>query len=360
MRLRLISLLALALLALQPLSARAEQVIQGSFRPTTTICVNPSTNLLESCGGGGGGSAAPFALTGHTLLAVTTSTGRVALPSADTTVVLGNIGSNTVYFKLGSGSVTAATTDVALLPGAYMQVAAGTSVDVAGITAASTSTLDVMTGTGSGFVTSGTGSSTTDQPVVCNTPCAISGTTTSNQGAAGIAPWPVAFGTDATFSYAVVGLVPVASATDIAVVQASGSKITRIVSIEVSCVAGTLGIFDVSLVKRSTANTGTANTITGVPNLSTSLAATATVKTWTAGNPTLGTAVGTVAAKKLTCTTAATPPLPADSVRFDSGMMDGGLPLTLIAGGVEGVGVNLNGGTVSSGLIDLTIRTAER
>jgi len=41
------------LLAAAP--TRAEMLVAGAFRPTTVTCVNPTTNLLESCSGGGGG-----------------------------------------------------------------------------------------------------------------------------------------------------------------------------------------------------------------------------------------------------------------------------------------------------------------
>jgi hypothetical protein len=54
---------------------------------------------------------------GNATLAVTTSTNRVALPTSDKGLVLRNRGSNDAYFKLGSGSVVATTSDFLIKAG---------------------------------------------------------------------------------------------------------------------------------------------------------------------------------------------------------------------------------------------------
>lgn len=62
---------------------------------------------------------APFTPGNSASLAVTATTGSVALPSGSGTVLrLMNDGSTTLYFKFGTSAVTAATTDTPILAGA--------------------------------------------------------------------------------------------------------------------------------------------------------------------------------------------------------------------------------------------------
>lgn len=89
-----------------------------------------------------------FAPNGSTAtLAVTTSTGRVALP-AGTVVLVSNTGSTTAFAKLGSGSVTAATTDIPIFGNSTIAMTVGANVDLAAITASGTTTLNLQGGTG--------------------------------------------------------------------------------------------------------------------------------------------------------------------------------------------------------------------
>lgn len=103
-------------------------------------------------------------------------------------------------------------------------------------------------------------------------------------------------GIKTSYSASVVGLVSVATATDIFTITGSATKTIRITRLEFSgtTTSGSgLGV-NLSLIKRSTANSaGTSSASTVVPHDSSNAAATATVLSYTA-NPTLGTTVGAV------------------------------------------------------------------
>lgn len=103
-------------------------------------------------------------------------------------------------------------------------------------------------------------------------------------------------GMRATYGAAAHALTSAANATDIFTVTGSSSKTIRITRVLFSSTEGSNGIHLVRFIKRSTADSGgTSSAITAVPYDSASAAATATVLAYTA-NPTLGTAVGDLAA----------------------------------------------------------------
>lgn len=91
-------------------------------------------------------------------LAVTTATGRVALPGTGPTVILTNNGSTDLALKLGGSTVTAATTDFLLPSGRSTVIARQTNTYVAAITATSTSSLVAQTGSGAPTFSGGGGS----------------------------------------------------------------------------------------------------------------------------------------------------------------------------------------------------------
>lgn len=81
-------------------------------------------------------------------LSVTSSSGNVALP-AGTVVAVTNTGTtNTAYIKLSVGAGTAATTDMALVPGATVGLTVGSNTYINAITSTSTTTLRMAGGTG--------------------------------------------------------------------------------------------------------------------------------------------------------------------------------------------------------------------
>ena len=304
-------------------------------------------------GGGGGGSASPFASTGHTTLSVTTSTARVAFPSADTTIVIGNTGTNRLHFKLGSVSVTAATTDVYLAPGMFAQYAANSAVDIAAITDTGTTTLDVQSGTGSVFA-SGGGGCILDTSGNCADPAATGNvnvltmpTVSVTQGSP---PWVMTMAKDTDYiamgNNSGVAYSPAASGTDIFTLTGSATKTVAVVGVWYSCLATAASPQEVYLAKRSTADTsGTSSAPAKVPTDSGNTAATATVLAYTV-NPTPGSLVGNVGGGKVTCANGTTP-VSGGGFGQAANLLAGGQPI-LLKGTSEVLAINL-GGTTASG-----------
>jgi hypothetical protein len=101
-----------------------------------------------------------------------------------------------------------------------------------------------------------------------------------------------------TYSACIVGQVPATTAGDCFVLNWV-SKVIRLRRIQVTGTATTATTIDVTLVRRSTADSaGTSTTPTIVPHDSANPAATATVRAYTVA-PTAGTLVGVICAEKL-------------------------------------------------------------
>jgi hypothetical protein len=94
------------------------------------------------------GTDSQFTPTGSATLAVTNATGRVALPNNDPTIIIQNTGSNAAFFNLGGSTVTATTSNYSLPSGVQIAVTPGTSTYIAAITSSSTTTLNIIQGTG--------------------------------------------------------------------------------------------------------------------------------------------------------------------------------------------------------------------
>jgi hypothetical protein len=106
-------------------------------------------------------------------------------------------------------------------------------------------------------------------------------------------------GTKATYSSASVGVSLAATATDFWELIGSATKTVRVLRITITGTATAAASADVLLIMRSAADTGgTATQPTIVPNDSNNAAATAVINLYSA-NPTLGTSVGTIRARKL-------------------------------------------------------------
>lgn len=106
-----------------------------------------TSGVNVTCTSGCGTPATP-ALSSNTpaSLAVTNATARVAFADNTTTFPAANLlndGAAELFFALGNGAVTAATSNQALPAGRSICVAIGASLDVAAITAAGTTTLTV-------------------------------------------------------------------------------------------------------------------------------------------------------------------------------------------------------------------------
>lgn len=86
---------------------------------------------------------------GQATLSVTTSSDKVALPtSSGVTSWLYNSGSATLFFKYGTSTVTAATTDFPLPAGACVAYSSSPNTHIAAITSSGTATLRITQGVG--------------------------------------------------------------------------------------------------------------------------------------------------------------------------------------------------------------------
>lgn len=137
-----------------------------------------------------------------------------------------------------------------------------------------------------------------------------------------------------------------ASATDIFTLKGSATKVVTVTSIECSGLATTAGAAELTLIKRSAANTGGTSTApVAVPVQSTLPAGTAAVAAYTA-NPTVGTAVGTVGSKVvgLPLATGAG----GGGVSWDF-VSDGFSQPIVLRGAAQSLSVNGNGATLAPG-----------
>jgi len=133
---------------------------------------------------------------------------------------------------------------------------------------------------------------------------------------------PPGDGAKMTYSACATSLAAVNLATDLFTISGSATKLVKVVRISITGISTGGNMAPITLLKRSTANTGgTSATITSVPHLSTDPAATAVVTSYTA-NPTTGTLVGTLRSMRVS--------LPA------SGLSGANTPQDLLAGTLPG------------------------
>lgn len=94
------------------------------------------------------GGIAAFQPTGTASLSVSSSSSRVVLPSADATLLLTNTGTVDAFFALGNESVVATINSTPIKAGQVLGLAVGSATYLAAITASSTTSFSVTTGTG--------------------------------------------------------------------------------------------------------------------------------------------------------------------------------------------------------------------
>jgi hypothetical protein len=163
-----------------------------------------------------------------------------------------------------------------------------------------------------------------------------------------------------TYSATSVNFAPAANATDLFTITGSATRTVRIRRVVVDGIKTATSHEIVQIIKRSTANSGgTSTTPAGVPHDSTNTAATAVARAYTA-NPTLGTAVGTMLAKRVVFKAAT--PGNAQSVGagviFDERFGDANQAIFL-RGTSEVLAVNLNGVTLTGGSVTVTVEWSE-
>lgn len=162
-------------------------------------------------------------------------------------------------------------------------------------------------------------------------------------------------GLKASYSAAINGLVPAATATDVFTIYGSASKTVRITRISTIGTATSLTDVPVSLIKRSTINTtGTSTAQTAVPHDSNSVAASATVLAYTANPGALGTAIGAIRSSVLSLSAATGAPAPTTwdfTTRNTQGI--------LLRGVTQGLALSFNSTSVTAGSVNIEIEWSE-
>lgn len=144
------------------------------------------------------------------------------------------------------------------------------------------------------------------------------------------------------------------TATDIFTITGSASTTVYITKVFISGTQATYGLVDISLIKRSTADTGgTSTAVTAVPHDSNNAAASATILSYTA-NPTVGTPVGSVRRGYTPVTALTTAVNP--TVIFDFG--DKGQPM-ILRGTAQVLAVSLNGASMTTPSFSISIEWYE-
>lgn len=160
-----------------------------------------------------------------------------------------------------------------------------------------------------------------------------------------------------TYAATGVGIVPAASATDIACLTGSATKIIRVQRIRVSGTAGTLVTLPVLITKHISANTGgTAATGTALPVPypldSTDAAVSATATAYTANPTVVDSAAGIISAATISLNTTAAL-VAQGELHFDWFARNYAEAPTL-RGIAQQVCVNLNGISITSGLVNIS------
>lgn len=157
-------------------------------------------------------------------------------------------------------------------------------------------------------------------------------------------------GSKLTYASAIAGLALAAAATDVFTLTGSASKTIRIHEISITGSATAAAFANISIIKRSTANTaGTSTTPAVVPHDSANAAGTAVARAYTA-NPTLGTTVGTIKSTRMLF----------DSTTIVSTAyvwQQGSNPCQAIVlrGTSEVLAINMNGVTFTTGVVNIHI-----
>jgi hypothetical protein len=164
-------------------------------------------------------------------------------------------------------------------------------------------------------------------------------------------------GTKLTYSAATSALASVALATDIFTIFGSATKTIRVSKVQISCTQTTAGEINPALIVRSTTNSGgtTANP-TKVPHDSNSVAASATVTSYTGNATTLGTTVGTIRADKLFAPAAAATSA-GSNLFYCFGASFG--QAVVLRGTGQGLCLNLGGTTIAGSSFNIWIEWTE-
>lgn len=159
-----------------------------------------------------------------------------------------------------------------------------------------------------------------------------------------------------SYSASFLGLTPASSATDVAKICGSATRLVRVTKVEFSGRATTAVSADIILVKRSAVNTGgTAVSMTNIPYDSGFSAASAVAQVYSA-NPTVGAAVGDIGSRQyflgnLTTTISQSPIVWLFGDRPSSAV--------ILRGVAQCLTVNLDGVSYSGGVLDIGFEWTE-
>lgn len=163
-------------------------------------------------------------------------------------------------------------------------------------------------------------------------------------------------GVKSTYSASIATLVPAATATDIFIINGSATKTVRILclSFEMTTTSGSGASVNISLIKRSTANTGgTSTTLSNVAHDSNSAASTCTVLAYTANPTAVGTAVGAVRSFRYSVPAANT----IDPVSLFFGDRPG--QAIVLRGVAQSLAINFNAGSFTGAIISIDVEWSE-
>jgi hypothetical protein len=162
-------------------------------------------------------------------------------------------------------------------------------------------------------------------------------------------------GYKATYAASISGLTIANAATDVFTLTGSATKTIRIISVSLDGLQTTASMETFIGLKRSTANTGgTSTSPASVPFDSSSAAATATPRAYTA-NPTTGTLVGNVIASNVRLNTATG--TPGNPILWQFGNYCG--QAVVLRGTSQVFAINFNGGTATGNVINVTVTWTE-
>lgn len=184
-------------------------------------------------------------------------------------------------------------------------------------------------------------------------------TVVATVGVSGVAPVPVT-----SFKYAVLALAPVATPTDVVVIQGSASNVVRIKRIKLTGQATGQGAMPVQLIRRSAAYNAIGSAVLTAVNAgkydTMGSAATAVVSTvGTANFTTVGTAVATIEVGRLGMPALGTGTAGDGQRVFWDFDEDANEPLVL-RGVADVLAINFTGAAVpAGGVLDISIETVE-
>lgn len=162
-----------------------------------------------------------------------------------------------------------------------------------------------------------------------------------------------------SYSATKLGLVVAASATDIATLTGSATKIIRVTHVEYSGLATTILNTDVQLIVRTTADTGGTSTApAAIPHDQNAAAATAAVAVYTA-NPTVNDGTARPIRSQKALHNLAAPTAGSESTRVVWDFMNRPSQAIVLRGVAQQLAINLNGATIAGPSVDVSFEWTE-